>query len=171
MTCIQVSLETGKVLWFSHRFKNFPQFVVIHIVKGFSVVNEAVDVFLEFLCFLYDLMNVGNWSLVPPPFINSVCTSGSSLFTYCYSLAWRILSITLLVCEMSTAVWWPEHSLTLLFFVIKMKTYVFQSCPNHQVRPNNAHALRASFGKSIVKRTISKYNFTQQNIYSFKSCS
>jgi len=41
--------------------KNFPQFVVVHIVKGFSVVNEAkVDVFLEFLCFLHDSTNVGN---------------------------------------------------------------------------------------------------------------
>ena len=44
-----------------HLLKNFPQFVVIHIVKGFSVVNEAeVDVFLEFSCFLYDPMNIGN---------------------------------------------------------------------------------------------------------------
>ena len=42
-----------------HLFKNFPQFVVIHTVKGFSGVNEA-DVFLEFPCFLYDPANVGN---------------------------------------------------------------------------------------------------------------
>jgi len=48
-----------KVVWYSHLFKNFPQFVVIHIVNGFSVVNEA-DVFLEFPCFLYEPMNVGN---------------------------------------------------------------------------------------------------------------
>ena len=47
--------------WYSHIFKNFPQFVVIHTVKGFSVVNEAeVDVFLEFLCFFYDPTAVGN---------------------------------------------------------------------------------------------------------------
>ena len=43
-------------------FKNFPQFVVIHIVKDFSVVNEAeVDIFLEFSCFFYDTMDVGNF--------------------------------------------------------------------------------------------------------------
>ena len=43
------------MVWYSHLSKNFPQFVVIHIVKGFSVVNEAeVDVFLEFPCFFYD---------------------------------------------------------------------------------------------------------------------
>ena len=48
-------------IWYSHLFQNFPQFVVIHTVKGFSVVNEAeVDVFLEFCCFFYDLMDVGN---------------------------------------------------------------------------------------------------------------
>ena len=56
---IQVSEETGKVVWYSHIFKNFPQFVVIHTVKGFSVVSEAeVDVFLEFPCFFYDPVDV-----------------------------------------------------------------------------------------------------------------
>ena len=46
LSCIQISQETGKVDWYSHLFKNFPQFVVIHTVKGFSVVTEAeVDVF------------------------------------------------------------------------------------------------------------------------------
>ena len=61
LTHMQVSQRTGKVVWYSHLFKNFPQFIVIHIVKGFSVVNEAeVDVFLEFSCFLKDATNVGN---------------------------------------------------------------------------------------------------------------
>ena len=58
---MQLFQETDKVVWYSHLFKNFPQFVVIHTVKGFSIVNEAeVDVFLEFPCFLYDPTNVGN---------------------------------------------------------------------------------------------------------------
>ena len=58
---MQVSQETGKVVWYSHLFKNLPHFVVIHIVKGFSVVNEAeVGIFLEHPCFPYDLMNVLN---------------------------------------------------------------------------------------------------------------
>ena len=61
LTHIQVSQEGGKVVWYSHLLKNFPQFVVIHIVKGFSVVNEAeVDVFLEFSYFFYDPTDVGN---------------------------------------------------------------------------------------------------------------
>ena len=49
------------MVWYSHLLKNFPQFVVIHTVKGFSVVNEAeVDVFLEFSCFFYDATDVSN---------------------------------------------------------------------------------------------------------------
>ena len=49
------------MVWYYHLFKNFSQFVVIHTVKGFSIVNEAkVDVFLEFPCFLHDPTNVGN---------------------------------------------------------------------------------------------------------------
>ena len=56
-----VSQEAGKVVWYSHLFKNFPQFVVIHAVKCFSVVSEAeVDVFLEFPCVFYDPMDVAN---------------------------------------------------------------------------------------------------------------
>ena len=49
------------MIWYSHLLKNFPQFVVIHAVKGFSIVNEAeVDVFLEFLCFFYDSTDIGD---------------------------------------------------------------------------------------------------------------
>ena len=49
------------MVWYSQLFKNFPQFVVIHTVKGFSILNEAeVDVLLEFSCFLYDPTDVGN---------------------------------------------------------------------------------------------------------------
>ena len=61
LTCIQVSQEAAKVVWYFHYFKNFPQFVVIHTIKGFRVVNEAeVDVFLEFSCFFDDPIDVSN---------------------------------------------------------------------------------------------------------------
>ena len=62
LTWIQVSWETGKVVCLVFpSLKNFPQFVVIHTIKGFNIVNEAeVDVFLEFLCFFYNPMNIGN---------------------------------------------------------------------------------------------------------------
>ena len=58
LTCIQVSQQAGKVVWYSDLSKNFPQFVVIHIVKHFSIVNEEVDVLLEFFCFFYDPVDV-----------------------------------------------------------------------------------------------------------------
>ena len=68
------------------------------------------------------------WSLFPLPFLNSACISERSQFMYCWSLAWRILSIILLACEMSSIVWSFEHSLALPFFEIGMKTDLFQSC-------------------------------------------
>ena len=61
LTCIQVSQESGQVVWYFLLFKNFPQFVASHTVKGFSVVNEAErDVFLELSCFFNDPTDVGN---------------------------------------------------------------------------------------------------------------
>ena len=68
------------------------------------------------------------WSLVPLPFRKPAWTSGRSRFAYCWSLAWRILSITLLACEMSAAVQQLEHSLALPFFGIGLKIDLFQSC-------------------------------------------
>ena len=73
------------------------------------------------------------WSLVPLPFLKPAWTSGSSRFTYCWSLAWRILSITLLACEMNAIVLQFEHPLALPFFGIGMKTTLFQSCGHSQV--------------------------------------
>ena len=70
LTCIQISQKAGQVVWYAHLFKNFPEFVVIHTVKGFGVVNKAeVDVFLELSCFFDDPTDVGN------------LTSGSSVFS------------------------------------------------------------------------------------------
>jgi len=73
---------------------------------------------------------LANWSMVPLPFLNPTCTSGSTHFTYCWSLAWRILSITL-----KTSIWneWNRlvvcrHCLALLFFGIEMKFKILQSC-------------------------------------------
>ena len=76
LTCIQVSQEAGRVIWYSHLFQNFPHFVVIHPVKGFSVVSEA-DVFLEFSCFCHDPADVGN------------LISGSSAFSKSSLYIWK----------------------------------------------------------------------------------
>ena len=82
LTHIQVSQETGKLVWYSHLSKSFPQFVMIHTVKGFRVINETeVDVFLEFPCFLYDPANVGNLISASSSFSKPAWTSGSSWFT------------------------------------------------------------------------------------------
>ena len=69
---------TGKVVWYSHLFKNFLQFVVMHTVKRFSIVNETeVDFFLEFSCFFYDPTDVGNM------------ISGSSSFSKSSVYIWK----------------------------------------------------------------------------------
>ena len=61
LTCIQISQEACQVLWYFRLFENFPQFVVIHTVKGFGIVNKAeVDVFQKLSCFFDDPMDVGN---------------------------------------------------------------------------------------------------------------
>ena len=60
VTCIQVSQEAGKVVWYSNLLKNFPQFDMIHTVKGFGIVNEAEAYFSGAHCFFDDPMDVGN---------------------------------------------------------------------------------------------------------------
>ena len=78
LTCIQVTQETGKVVWYSCLFMNIPQSVVIHTVNSFSVASEA-DVFLEFPCFLYDPVNVGHLIAGSSAFsLNTACTPRSS---------------------------------------------------------------------------------------------
>ena len=78
LTCIQVSQEAGQVVWYSHLFQNFPQFIVIHTVEGFGIVNKAeIDVFLELSCFFDDPEDVGN------------LISGSSAFSKTSLNIWR----------------------------------------------------------------------------------
>ena len=61
LTCIQVSQEAGQVVWYIHLFQNFPQFIVIHTVKGFGIVKKAeIDVFMELSRFFDDPSDVGN---------------------------------------------------------------------------------------------------------------
>ena len=126
LTCIQISQETAKVVWYSHLLKNFPQFVLIYTVKGFGVVNKA-EVFLEFLCFFYDLMDVGNLN------------SGSSAFSKSSLNIWKfsvhiLLKPSLENFEHYFASVWDEYSCAVLwtffgiaFLWIGMKTDLFQS--------------------------------------------
>ena len=100
LTYIQVSQEAGKVPWYSHLFQNFPQFIVIHTVKGFGIVNKAeLDVFLELSCFFNDPADVGN------------LISGSSAFSKTSLNIWKFTFHVLLKPDLEnlkhyfTSVW------------------------------------------------------------------
>ena len=129
LTCIQISQEAGHVVWYSHLFQNFPQFVLIHIVKGFGIVNKAeVDVFLKLSYFFDDPADVGN------------LISGSSAFSKSSLNIWKFMVHILLKPGLQnfkhyfTSLWDKCDcvvvcaSLALPFFQIGMRTVLFQSC-------------------------------------------
>ena len=103
--------------------------------------------FWNALAFSMSQQMLAIWSLVPLPFLNLAWTSGSSWFTYCWSLAWIILSITLVACEMSAIVWSFEHSLALSFgmkadlFKCWGHCWVFQVCWNIECSTYTASSL------------------------------
>ena len=85
LTCIQVSQEAGQVVWYSHLFQNFPQFIATHTVKYFGIVNKAeVDIFLELSCFFNDPGDVGK------------LISGSSAFSQSSLNIWKFMVLVLL---------------------------------------------------------------------------
>ena len=114
LTCIQISQEASQVVWYFHILQNFPQFVVIHTVKGFGVVNKAeVDVFMELSCFLYD----------PTAVVNLI--SGSSAFSKSSLSIWNFMVHILLKpdlenCEHYFASVWDEYNCVVVwaFFLI-----------------------------------------------------
>ena len=125
----KVSKETGKMVWYSHLFESSPQFVMIHTVKYFRVVNETqVDIFLEFPCFLYDPVNVDN------------LISGSSAFSKPNLDIWKFFLCIMLNSKMQdfkyvlTSVG-DEHSCLMLrtFFITTLlenldEDWLLQSC-------------------------------------------
>ena len=79
LTRIQISQEASQVVWYSHLFQNFPEFVVVHTVKGFGIINKAeIDIFLELSCFFNDPADVGN------------LVSGSSAFSKSSLKIWKL---------------------------------------------------------------------------------
>ena len=93
------------MVWYSHLFQNFPQFIVIHTVKGFGIVNKAeIDVFLKLSCFCDDLADVGSLISGSSAFSKTSLNIWKFMVHVLLSLAWRVLSITLLACEMSEIV-------------------------------------------------------------------
>ena len=129
LTCIQVSQEAGQVVWYSHLFKNFPQFVVTHTFKDFSIVNEAeVDVSLKFSYFSCDPADAGN------------LISGSSAFSKTSLYIWKFsvhvqLKPSLKDFEHYLAGMWNESYCVVVwaffgiaFHGILVKTHLFQCC-------------------------------------------
>ena len=98
LTCIQVSQEASQVVWYSQLFQNFPQFIVIHTVKGFGIVNNAeIDVFLELSCIFDDPADVG-WIF------------GSSAFSKTTLNIWKFMVHS--TAEINTALWINYTSIT-----------------------------------------------------------
>ena len=104
--------------------------------------------FCDLLAFSMIQWMLAIWSLVPLPFLNPACTSISSQFTYCWGLAWRILSVSLLAYEMNTIVQSFEHCLAVPFFGIGMKTELFQSCGHCWVSQIHWHIECSTFTAS-----------------------
>ena len=129
LTCIQISQEAGQVVWYSHLLKNLPQFVVIHTVKGFGMVNKAeVDVFLELSCFFNDPMDIGNFISCSSAFSKSslniwkftvhiLLRPGLKNFEHYFTNMWD---------DYNCAVVWTFFSID--FFGTRMKTDISQSC-------------------------------------------
>ena len=112
LTCIQISQEVGKMVCYFHLFKNFPHRILLEFstllwaTQSKVLAQSIMPMFLwNFHAFSMIQWMLAIWYLVPLSFLNPAWTPGSSQFTYCWSLTWRILSIILLACEMSARVW------------------------------------------------------------------
>ena len=93
------------MVWYSHHSQNFPQFIVIHTVKGFGIVNKAeIDVFLELSCFFHDPVDVGNLISGSSAFSKTSLNIREFTVHVLLKPGLEILSITLLACEMSAIV-------------------------------------------------------------------
>ena len=152
LTCIQISQEAVKVVWYSHLFQNFPMFIVMHTVKGFGIVNKAeVYVFLEVSFFFDDPTHVGN------------LISGSSAFSKTSLNFWKFLVHVLLKprsenFEHYFASMWDECNCAVVwaffafpFFGIRMKTDLFQSCGHYRVFQICWHVECSTFTASFLR--------------------
>ena len=105
LICIQVSPKACQVVWYSYVLHNFPLFILIHTVKDFDIVNKAeIYVFLELSCFFDDPVDVGNLISGFSAFSKTSLNIWKFTVHILLKLAWRILNIMLLACEMNAIV-------------------------------------------------------------------
>ena len=127
LTCIQVSQEVGKVVWYSHLFQNVPQFIVIHTVKGFGVVNKAeIDVFLEFSCLFFSLIYffLISWRLITLQYCSG----------FCHTLTWISLGYTC-IPHPDPPSHLPLHTIPLAFFMIQRMFAIWSLVPLPFLKP------------------------------------
>ena len=140
LTCIQISQEAGQVVWYSHLFQNFPQFIVIHTVKGFGTVKKQKQMFFwNSLAFLMTQQMLGIWSLVPLPFLIPAWTPGPRRKEQWphKRLCWTCLWVSR-VSSRGMGQWWPAawlgalsvaghawdllREVTIIFIKVKLKS-------------------------------------------------
>ena len=111
LTCIQISQEGGKMVWYSHLLKTFPQLVVIH--TSFSVVNEAeVDVFLKFSCFFCDPTNVDNFISGSSAFFKSSLNICTFMEDTCHYILSKPIAYTTRVNPNINCGLWSDYDVT-----------------------------------------------------------
>ena len=170
LTCIQISQETGPVVWYSHLFQNFPQCIVIHTVKVFGIVNKAeVDVFFELSCFFDNPTDVGN------------LISGSSVFSKSSLNSWKFTVHVLLKPGLEnfehyfTSVWdgyncavvWAFFGIAFLWdwnenwlFLVLWPLLIFQICWHIECSSFTASSFRV-WNSSTIWQTV-KLNITDK---------
>ena len=152
LTCIQISKEADQVVWYSQLLKNFPQFVVIYTVKGFGLIKNAeVDIFLEFSCFFYDPMDIGNLIFDSSAFSKSslniwkftvhvLVKPGLENFEHHFASVWD---------ECNCAVVWAFFGIAFLWdwnenwpFAVCGHCWVFQICWHVKCSPSTSSSFR-----------------------------
>ena len=171
LTCIQNSQEAGQVAWYSYLLKNFPQFAVIHTVKGFGIVNKTeTEVFLELSCLFDDPVNVGN------------LISGSSAFSKSRLNIWKFKVHILLKTGLEnfehyfTSVWdecncavvWTFFGIAFLWDW--MKTDLCQSCGHCWVFQICWHIEYSTFTASSFRIWNSWTHLKRYNIHHSSPC-
>ena len=152
LTCIQISEEAGQMVWYSHLFQNFPEFIVIHTVKDFGIVNKAeIDVFLELSCFFNYPVDVGN------------LISGSSVFSKTSLNIWTMLQ-SLVTLKILCSAWSVNMMKTP---TIRKRTYCSQNVKVTSIWPQFSCIVpdNVYFCCFACLASLSSINFAAQGVF------